>query len=612
MSSVSSPIHCDDAATTETRVNKTRIALGVAVLAALLYLPRLGSAPISVAADEVFISLHANSIARTGRDLGGRLLPLYVRYDYIVYDNVGRRIDRNGWLPGLIYYAIAVVLKLLPFSETTVRIPSVFVGIVDIVLMYFVGRRLFANEAFAVLTALLLALTPAHFIHSRFALDYLYPVPFTLAWLLLFLKYTERGTEKALFASTFALGIGLYSYIAGVLVMPMYLALTWLALWRDHHPRRAHIVAAAGFALPALLMVPWLIAHPTMVTDIMSKYDVNTPGQLTPAQSLRSLLTYAQLGDQLSRYWSFFDPRFLFFDGSPELMFSTRQAGVFLLPVAVFLIAGLVTVIQLPFTGASLIVLAGFLTAPLPATLVNVADAIYRALELLPFAILLAVYGVRRLWNATTPAPSRRVFIAFGLLVLAAGGLYAARRLMAESRMPGAAAPLMSAGAITIALGLVSRRFRLGQLAAIGLLAWIPLQFAPFYIDYFTDYRQRSSLVFSGNVRGAFEEAIKEADANHAPAIYVARITPYNKGGTYWPFYLIKYRREDLAARTIYAGAFEPDRVEQLPPGSIAVTNAGDGSTDVQIDRLVAAGLLAKTPIHEPDGTLSFFVLRRL
>ena len=33
--------------------------------------------------------------------------------------------------------------------------------------------------------ALLLALTPAHFIHSRFALDYLYPVPFTLAWLLL-------------------------------------------------------------------------------------------------------------------------------------------------------------------------------------------------------------------------------------------------------------------------------------------------------------------------------------------------------------------------------------------------------------------------------------------
>jgi hypothetical protein len=349
-----------------------------------------------------------------------------------------------------------------------------------------------------------------------------------------------------------------------------------------------------------------------MVTDILLKYDVNTPGKLTPVQSLRGLLTYAQIGDQLSRYWSFFDPSFLFFHGSPELLFSTRQAGVFLLPVAVFLIAGLITVIQMPLTGASLIVLAGFLTAPLPATLVNVADAIYRALELLPFAVLLAVHGVRRLWIAKTPAPPRRVFIAFGGLVMAAAALYGARRFMAESRMPGAAVPLLSVGAIAIALGLLGQRFRLGQLAAIGLLAWLPLQFTPFYVDYFTDYRLRASLVFSGNVRGAFEEAIKEADERHAPSIYLARITPYNKGGTYWPFYLTRFKREDLAARTINAEAFEPDQVEHLAPGSIVVSNAGDGATDAQIDKLVAAGKLTKTPIREPDGTVSFFVMRRI
>jgi 4-amino-4-deoxy-L-arabinose transferase-like glycosyltransferase len=593
-------------------VSSTRIALGIAALAALLYLPRLGSAPVHVAVDEVFISLHANSLARTGHDYGGRLLPLYIQYEYIVYDQVGHRIVRNGWLPGLIYYATAAVLKVLPFSETAIRLPTVFVGILDIVLMYFIGRRLFGNEAFAAGTAILLALTPAHFIHSRFALDYLYPLPFMLAWLLGFLRYMDNRSEKALFAATLALGIGVYSYIAGALVMPIYLALTWIALWRERHPLRAYVVAAAGFALPAFLMLPWLIAHPTMLTDILAKYDLGDSRQLTAAQNLRGLFTYAQVADQLSRYWAFFDPRFLFFDGSHELMYSTRTAGVFLLPVAALLIVGLVTIVQMPLTGVSLILIAGFLTAPLPATLVNVPDAIYRALELLPFVILLSVYGARRLWSAGMAAPSRRLLVGVGLLVVAAAALYAGRTLMNESRVPGAAVPLLSLGALAIVLGLLRDRFRLGQLVAIGLLAWVPLQFVPFYIDYLTDYRLRSSLVFSGNVRGAFEETIREADASHAPTIYLARITPYNKGGTYWPFYLIKYGREDLAARTINAEAFEPDRVERLPAGSIVVTNAGDGATDVEIDRLVAAGKLAKTPIREPDGTISFFVLRRI
>ncbi len=135
----------------EPRLNRARTPILIAAVTALLYLPRLGSAPIYVSPDEVFISLHAESIARTGRDYGGRLLPLYVQYNYIVYDRVGNRIVRNGWLPPIIYYATALVLKVLPFSEATVRLPTAIVGIVDVLLMYFIGRRLFKNEPLAVL-----------------------------------------------------------------------------------------------------------------------------------------------------------------------------------------------------------------------------------------------------------------------------------------------------------------------------------------------------------------------------------------------------------------------------------------------------------------------------
>ena len=595
----------------KSRLIRARTPLAIAAITALLYLPRLGSAPIYVSPDEVFIALHADSLARTGRDYGGQLLPLYIQYEYIVYDRTGARIDRHGWLPPIIYYATAVVLKLLPFSETAIRLPTVLVGIVDVLLMYFIGRRLFRNEALAILSAALLALTPAHFIHSRVALDYLYPVPFMLAWLLALLAYSDRGQEKLLFAGTLSLGIGLYTYIASGLVMPMYLVLTWLVLWRERRPGRAYAVACVGFILPALVAVPWLIAHPAMVTDILAKYDLNDSSQLTAPQSLRTFFTYHHIADQLSRFWAFFDPRFLFFDGPHEMMYSTREVGVFLLPLGALLGVGLVTAVQAPITTGALVVLAGLVTAPLAATIVNVSDAIYRALEVLPFVVLLAVYGLKRLWSAPSFKPSRLVFVTAGLFVIGVATLYAARTISTQSRVPGAALPVLCLGVLTVVLGIFSERFRFGQLVAIGLLAFVPLQFAQFYVDYLTDYRVRSSLVFSGNIRGAFEELLKEDRAASAPAIYLGRISPYNKGGTYWPFYLRKYKREDLAARTINAEAFDPDKVQQLPPGSLVVTNAGEGPTDAQIDRLVAAGLLSKTPIREPDGTVSFFVLRR-
>jgi hypothetical protein len=94
----------------------TRTALVLAALTAALYFPRLGYAPIYLAPDEVFIGVQAHSIATTGRDVGGRFLPFYVEYEYGVSD--AKRPLRHGWLPPIIYYAIAAVLTILPLSES--------------------------------------------------------------------------------------------------------------------------------------------------------------------------------------------------------------------------------------------------------------------------------------------------------------------------------------------------------------------------------------------------------------------------------------------------------------------------------------------------------------
>ncbi len=242
----------------------------LAVGALCLSAPQIGTMPPSLSEDEVTIALTAQSIATSGKDLVGRSWPLYIQ------------ITDGSWYHPVIVYSIALVLQVLPLSEFAIRLPSLCAGAANVVLMYFLARVLFRREAAAILAAVLLALTPTHFLHSRVAHEYLYPVPFILAWLLCLFSYLERDDPRWLFASTAALGVGFYSYIGSVLVMPMYLMLTGLVLLQRHKPARAGGIALAGFLLPVLpLFVPWLVLHQPAFSNTVGHYLIyDTPASI--------------------------------------------------------------------------------------------------------------------------------------------------------------------------------------------------------------------------------------------------------------------------------------------------------------------------------------------
>src|SRR5438128_2337287 len=95
-----------------------RLALLAPMLAAVtvLYTIRLSDAPIYLMHDEVMFALHADSIARTGHALNGDRLPLY-------FSEPGFQAGRDP----LIIYLTAAVLRVLPLSESTVRLPTAIV-----------------------------------------------------------------------------------------------------------------------------------------------------------------------------------------------------------------------------------------------------------------------------------------------------------------------------------------------------------------------------------------------------------------------------------------------------------------------------------------------------
>jgi 4-amino-4-deoxy-L-arabinose transferase-like glycosyltransferase len=584
------------------------IASLIAVLTAALYLPRLGRAPIYLGNDEVIFGLHAQAIADTGRDLYGNV-PLFVEYRYETTNENGVARAPSGWLPAMVCWAIALVLKVLPLSETAIRLPTVVAGVVDVVLMYFIGMRIFRNRALAVLGAGLLALTPAHFIHSRFALDLIFPVPFLLAWLLFLTAYLEDGRERQLFAAMLFLGLGLFTYIASAVTTPLCFLLTVAALAWSRRPVRAYGVAMLGLAVPLALFVAWMAMHPSALGDTLRKYDVPAAGGMNPVQQIRALFTLRNLADRLSRWWIFFDPRFLFVDGPMEPMFSTRAIGVFVLPIALLLPLGVRAALRGALTSTALLLLGGLIVTPVPLTLTVVPDAIARVLGFLPFVVLLSVGGVAYLWSMTWSAPPRRLLQRTGVGVLMAATAYTIGMLVMRSRLPGTAMPMFAVGALALAIGALPSRVRIGQVLVPALLAFVPFQFGRFYLDYLTDYQSRVSQALAGNYRGAFEDVIAQDRAAAAPAVYLIGLGA--KGDRYYTFYLAKHHREDLRSRTVQVGPFDSDQVLTWPSGSLIVTPAGYAHTDAAVEDLVRTGQVSRTIIREPSGVPTFVVLRR-
>ena len=89
--------------------------------------------------------------------------------------------------------------------------------------MFFAARALFRSTWLGLLAAGILALTPIHFIRGRLLLSPLYSIPFVLAWLWSLGGFEQHPSSRRFVAACVWLVLGMYSYLAAVVMMPIYL-----------------------------------------------------------------------------------------------------------------------------------------------------------------------------------------------------------------------------------------------------------------------------------------------------------------------------------------------------------------------------------------------------
>lgn len=441
--------------------------------------------------DEAHFAVVGHSVATTGRNLNGDFMPLFFSLSDPTSD-LQPMPWGNTWYQPFLFYVVAMVLTVAPLSEFFVRLPiAVIGGVVTPVLLYLVGLRLFKQRRLAIIGAVIFATMPPQVILSRQALDYICPLPFILGWLWFLIDYAETRRIRSLLIGGLCLGFGFYSYIASWVMMPIYIALSALVLWRvDGRPMRPMLASLTGFSLPLMVFIPWLWTHPEMLRETFNRYQMSDQEQVSLIQEPEHALRLDKLAATVSTYWSYFDPSFLFMIGGPSMTTSTGRVGVFLLPLAILLPLGVFTLLRRPDPlGLHALILLAVVAAPIAATLKGQPFMTQRVMFMLPFASLIAVFGVEALLNA------RRRF----------------------------------AGAFALAL------------LALGVL-----QFGVFYRDYYTHYKLRSAFYYDPSAVEDVAEYLM-ADRN-APLLYLS--VELDDIGAKWRYYTTRDARTDLLART--------------------------------------------------------------
>jgi hypothetical protein len=251
----------------------------------------------------------------------------------------------------------------------------------------------------------------------------------------------------------------------------------------------------------------------------------------------------------------------------------------------------------------TLLVLAGFLAGPLPASLLDDYGAIRRAMGMLPFGALLAGLGARELARIAKVPYLRMGGYISGIAAAPAGAGYLAWMYLQQARLSPTGLKVAAVAIVLIGMATLADRMRHGMVVIVGVAAAIAMQFVVFQVEYHGEYRLRSAVWLNGNIRGAMLRLIDEHDQRPGSKIYFATL----RSGVghwdlknrylppYWRFYLVRQGRTELMTETVFMP--QNDDIRTIPPGSVVLDNIEDPN----LQQLLGSGAQRIADIPEVD-----------
>ncbi len=379
---------------------KNKWLIVILLIASFFRFFRLTASPPALNWDEVSIGYNAYSVLKTGRDEWGEFLPLSFK------------AFGEHKLPGMIYASIPGIL----FFGTTdfgVRVTPAVIGVLGILVIYLLAKRIFKSELVGLTSAFLLSISPwgVHFSRVSFEAGLAMVLMMGSIYFLLNLK---NKPQDIWFSLLFAV-IAAYTYNSIRILLPLmfiaYLLNRTIEIRKI--PRRLLVVITLA---AVILLSPLVIgltrseervrlgtvsitSQKSFIDDIAVSRGYTTLPSILPRLIHNKLTHYAfALGEN---YIELFGTNFLFLEGGTNTQRSVQGMGLLHLFELPLLIAGLAIILgkKSPYPQAKKILLPWLLLAGIPSIITIDSPSTVRALNLLPALLLIEGVGFSHLYK---------------------------------------------------------------------------------------------------------------------------------------------------------------------------------------------------------------------
>ena len=358
------------------------LIISITLLAALLRFYQLGSNPPSLDWDEVSLAYNAYSIIRTGADEYGNTFPLLSIRSF------------NDYKPPMYVYSLIPSLLLFGKTDFAIRFPSALAGTLTVLVTYFLAKELFKNTKIAVLSALLLAISPWHLQFSRIAFEANLALFFFVAGMWLLVKALTRPAFLPLAAAT--LGLAVFAYHSLRLIVPLLVLIVIIPRLSWLKANFKHTLAAGFIALIFVTLLLRVISQGAGQARLKTVSFLTIPNLLAKQQGIINHRYLIYLRQFMIGYTDHFNANFWFIDGDGNPRHHANGFGLLYLIEAPFLIIGIVQLIR-HYRPIAAILLPWFFLAPVASSITSGTPSAVRSLFFLPTFQIFTALGLVRL-----------------------------------------------------------------------------------------------------------------------------------------------------------------------------------------------------------------------
>jgi len=381
----------------------------ILVLGLALRLWQLGNVPISPDWDEVALGYDAYSILHTGRDEFGAFMPAVLR-------------SFDDYKPALYSYLAIPTVAVFGLTVYAVRLPSVVMGVLGILVMYFLVKELFESrgntrkyaEVLAFGSAFLMAISPWQIQFSRIAFETNTGLTFNLLIGLFFLKGLKKPWMLSL--STLFAGLNLAVYQSERVFTPLLVLAMVIIYWKE-------LIALSKKYLISAVIVGLIVTLPTLIFIVTNASSLERAEGTSLFSQQTQLLTttVTNLKDDkdnhdfigtiidnrrviytkeiIAAYLIHFDPNWLFLEGDNARHHAPGMGLLYLVDLP-FLLIGLYFFIFGKFDKKTkYVVFSWLLLAPIPAAITFEVPHAVRTMNMLPMLLIFITMGYLSVFN---------------------------------------------------------------------------------------------------------------------------------------------------------------------------------------------------------------------